>query len=375
MRISLFKPLPATTTHPQVTVMLRSSIFAAACALFCTAHAQCGSGTPEGIVDGDGTTFTSVVYGEEVYAGPEYLVAIQTALGNITSGERVSVLASGSIGAASIFVDSGKIFEGCGAIDALSLSQTGAIESTDTVGAQIPYLTLTGSPFFGMRLYGTTDLVLGTIVMNLSDGIGIRFERDEAPSTNVYMDSIRVTGAGSHAVETWNIDGLTINEVIARDVGESGLLLQETKNAHVGLVDGENVATGSGYATFHMANANGQLDDGTYATNIFVDSVVARGGGRGIFCVSDSGGAEIANIDLMDAGSHSILIENCHNVAILGGTVNGGGDFRVSARAEFPNTSDVSITVEANGVSVVESPCGENINWAITGDATLQVCS
>lgn len=47
------------------------------------------------------------------------------------------------------------------------------------------------------------------------------------------MDTISVTGAGSHAVETWNIDGLTINSVIARNVGECGLLLQNTRNANV----------------------------------------------------------------------------------------------------------------------------------------------
>lgn len=170
------------------------------------------------------------------------------------------------------------------------------------------------------------------------------------------------------------LDGLTIDTVIARDVGYCGLLIENSTNAQVGLVDGENVATGTGYATFRMANNNGELDDGSYDTNIFVDRVVSRGGGRGVFCVSQSGGAEISYVDLADNENNAILIENCYNVAILDGTVNGGGEVRISARDEFPNTRDISITLEVDGTSVRESPCGENISWDITGDASLDIC-
>lgn len=81
---------------------------------------------------------------------------------------------------------------------------------------------MTGNPYFGLRFYGTSGLVLEDITMNLSGGIGIRFDRDEAANTDVTMGTITVTGAGSHAVETWNIDGLTIGSVIARDCGECG---------------------------------------------------------------------------------------------------------------------------------------------------------
>jgi hypothetical protein len=183
-----------------------------------------------------------------------------------------------------------------------------------------------------------------------------------------------VTGAGSHAVELWNIDGLTINEVIAQDVGECGLLIQNTRDAQVGLVDGTNVAAGVGYATLRFANRNGRYPDGTYPDNIKVDRVVSRGGGRGIFCVSESGGAVIGDIDLQDNGGNAILIENCYNVAILGGTVTGGGEVRISARTEFENTRDISLSIEVNGNTVRESPCGENMTFDITGDATLDIC-
>ncbi|KAB8279290.1 hypothetical protein BDV30DRAFT_247855 [Aspergillus minisclerotigenes] len=353
--------------------MHRFSLITATLALASTVSAQCGSGTPDATVDGADGSYTASVGSEEVYAGSDYYTAIQTALDTIGEGQRLSVIASGSIGEGVISISSGKIFEGCGTIDVANNGR-GSIESLDTTDVQIPYLSLTGAPYFGMRFYGVTGLSLGEITMNLSGGLGIRFERDEAANADVSMDVINVTGAGSHAVETWNIDGLTINQVIARDVGECGLLLQTTTNAQIGTVDGDNVAAGNGYATFRMANNNGQLADGSYTTNVFIENVISRGGGRGIFCVSQSGGAEIANVDLADNENNAILIENCYGLSILGGTVNGGGEVRISARDEFPITSDISVSLEVNSNSVTENPCGENISWNISGDATLNIC-
>jgi hypothetical protein len=269
---------------------------------------------------------------------------------------------------------SGKIFEGCGTINVGYRAAHGAIEVLNTVGTRIPYLTLTGNPYFGLRFYGTKDLVLGKITMNLSAGIGIRFDRDKAANTNVKMDTITISGASSHAVETWNIDGLTINSVIARDVGECGLLLQNTRNARVKLVDGSNVGTDTGYATLRFANNNGQLANGKYDTNTYIDKVVSRGGGRGIFCVSQSGGAVISNVDLSNNGNNALLIENCYNLAIKGGKVSGGGEVRLAARSEFPNNKDISVTLKVDNNSVRESPCGENTTFSVTGNAKKNVC-
>jgi hypothetical protein len=350
------------------------SSLTSALALASAVNAQCGSGSPEVVVDGEGTAFTAVRGSEELYSGSNYLEAINAGLASVASGERITVLASGAIGASTISLSSGQTFEGCGTIDVGFNSGRGAIRAIDQTGVSIPYLTMTGSPYFGLQFSGVSDLTLGRITMDLTDGLGIRFDRDGAPNANVVMDSITVTGAGSHAVETWNIDGLTINEVIAQDVGECGLLIQNTRDAQVGLVDGTNVAAGVGYATLRFANQNGRYPDGTYPENIKVDRVVSRGGGRGIFCVSESGGAVIGDIDLQDNGNNAILIENCYNVAILGGTVTGGGEVRISARTEFANTRDISLSIEVNGNTVRESPCGENMTFAITGDAALDIC-
>lgn len=342
-------------------------------ALTTTVQAQCGSGTPHARITGSGSSFIATKGSSTIYTGSDYRQAIQSALDSISSGQRVSVMASGSIGANTITLTSGKIFEGCGTINVGTRSGRGAIESTNTNDVQIPYLTMTGNPYFGLRFSGTRNLSLGKINMNLSGGLGIRFDRDKAANYNVKMDVITVTGAGSHAVETWNIDGLTVNQVIARNVGESGLLLQKTTNARVGLVDGNNVGAGTGYATLRMANENGKLN-GNYNTNVYVDKVVSRGGGRGVFCVSQSGGAVIQSVDLASNGNNAVLIENCYNVSIRGGTVNGGGEVRLAARSEFANNKDIWITLTVNNNSVRESPCGENTNWSLSGNANKNIC-
>ncbi|KAK2054745.1 parallel beta-helix repeat protein [Colletotrichum caudatum] len=336
--------------------------------------AQCGAGTPDARVTGSGSSFVATRGSSQVYAGSDYRAAVQAAVDSIGSGQRVSVIASGSIGAGTISIGSGKTFEGCGTINAVVRSGRGAIEVLNASGVRIPYLTMTGNPYFGLRFYGTRDLTLGAINMNLSGGLGIRFDRDQAANSNVRMGTVTVSGAGSHAVETWNIDGLAIDQVIARNCGESGLLLQRTTNARVGLVDGNNVGAGTGYATLRFANNNGQLASGAYTTNVFVTRVVSRGGGRGVFCVSQSGGAEIGTVDLASNGNNAILIENCYGVTVGGGTVNGGGEVRISARAEFPNTRDISITARVDGTSVREYPCGTNIRWNLSGNGARNIC-
>jgi hypothetical protein len=325
-------------------------------------------------MQGSGGSFVAKKGSSVVYTG-DYRTAIQRAVDSISSGQRVSVIASGSIGAGTITIQAGKTFEGCGTINAAVASGRGAIEVTNAANVKIPYLTMTGNVYFGLRFSGTTGLTLGDITFDLSGGLGIRFDRDRAANTNVKMGTINCKKTTSHCVETWNIDKLEIGSVIAKNVGECGLLLQKVTNAKVGLVDGDNVAAGNGYATLRFANEAGKLNGG-YNTNIYVDRVKSRGGGRGIFCVSQSGAVEIGSIDLANNGNNAILIENCYNFNIKGGTVNGGGEVRLSARTEFANSKDIAISARIDGTTVRESPCTVNkTKWNLTGNASKKICT
>lgn len=323
----------------------------------------CGSGSFNAEVTQSGSTYTARNGSRTVYTGTGYLSAINAALGSLTPGrtgqERVVVRASGSIGASTVGVPSHTSFEVCGTMNVGNRSGRGAVETANARNISIPYLTMTGNPYFGIRVYGMNTLHLGQITMQLSGGLGIRFERDLAGSSNVRMDNVFVSGAGSHAVETWNVNGLTVGTVTARNVGESALLIQTTTNAQIGLVDGQNVATGTGYAVFRMANRAGRVGDG-YPTNIRVGEVRASGGGRGIFCVSESGGVIIDRINLTNTGNNSILLENCYNVTIAAesGTIDGGGEVRIAARTDFPPSRDISLrNLTVSNTNIRWSPC------------------
>jgi len=272
-------------------------------------------------------------------------------------------MASGSIGNRSISLPSNITFEVCGTMDVGSVSGRGAIDVVNKSEVSIPHLKMTGSPYFGLRFGDVSDIHLGQIDLRLDGGMGIRFVRDMPANYRITIDDVYVSGTSNHGVETWNVDGLTIGSVTARNVAYAGLLLNNSRNATIGLVDGDNVATGTGYATLRFANRNGRVDD-AYPTNIRVKKVISRGGGRGFFCVSESGGAVIEEIDFAGNGNNSILIENCYNLSINGGTVKDGGEIRIAARSEFDNTRDISISnLEVDGTSVRESPCGDNVSW------------
>jgi hypothetical protein len=123
---------------------------------------------------------------------------------------------------------------------------------------------------------------------------------------------------------------------------------------------------------------------GSHPTNIHVAHVIARGGGRGIFCVTRSGGAVIDRVDIANTGNNSILIQNCHNVTIaaIEGTVVGPGDIRLafdsSGCASCLNSSNINIqNLTVSDAAINEDPCADNStfsNITLMGGATLNVC-
>ena len=93
--------------------------------------------------------------------------------------------------------------------------------------------------------------------------------------------------------------------------------------------------------------------------------VIARGGGRGIFCVSESGGAVIDRVTISNTGNNSILLENCYNVNIAAqsGTVTGGGEIRIAARSDFPPSSNITIqNLTVTNTNITQNPCNGSNN-------------
>jgi hypothetical protein len=284
---------------------------------------------------------------------------------------------------ASLDLPSYTALEVCGTINVTGTptGDNAVVRGRNVTDVEVSRLSVTGAPWFGIFFRNGTNITLGQIELRLSGGLGIRIDNHSNRSVrtrNVRIDNVYVQGTGNHGVETYGLDGLTIGTVVARNTAYSGLLLNDTINATVGTVDAQGAGTGTGYAAFRMANRNGRVGS-SYPTNIRVGSVIARGGGRGIFCVSESGGAVIDRVDIAQTGSNSILLENCYNVTIAGqsGSVN-GSDIRIASRTEFPVSSGINIqNLTVTNSAITESPCGSNIavqNNTLV-NSRLSVCS
>jgi hypothetical protein len=338
------------------------------------AQPACGAGSFNAEAVLSGSTWTSRNgSGGTVYTGGDMRAAVQAAIDSLSAGrtskQRVVVRGSGSVSAGSrISLPSYTAIDVCGTINVTGSGSgdQAPIYSRGTTQIEVQHLNLTGSPLYGIFMRNVTGVILGEIDMRLSSGLGVRIDNRGNTSQwtrDVRINNVFVSGASSHAVETYGVDGLTVGTVTARNVGESGLLLNQTINATVTTVDAENAGAGTGYAAFRMANRNGRVGD-SYATNIRVGTVRARGGGRGIFCVSESGGAVIDRIDLASTGNNAILLENCYNVNIAAqsGTVNGGGEIRLAERTEFAGNRDITLqNLSLTNNRIVENPCADNL--------------
>jgi hypothetical protein len=330
--------------------------------------ATCGSLTYQAEAVQSGSNWTAKRGSTTVYTGTDMRAAVQAAISSLparTSKQNVVVRGSGTISAGSrISLPSYTLIDVCGTINVTG-SGTGdqaPIYSRGTTNVEVANLKVTGAPLYGIFMRSVNNLVLGTIDMRLSSGLGVRIDNygdKSVMSKNIKVGTVYVSGASSHALETYGVDGITIGTVTARNVGESGLLLNQTINATVGTVDAENAGTGTGYAAFRMANRNGRVGS-SYPNNIKVGTVKARGGGRGIFCVSESGGATIDKVDIANTGNNSVLVENCYNVVIAGqsGTISGGGEVRIANRTEFPASTGIKFqNLTVSNTPIRWSPC------------------
>lgn len=330
----------------------------------------CGAGTFDAEAVKDGETWTARRGEQVLYTGPDMLTAMASAVGSLdpqrTSKQRVVVRGSGTMPASTkLRMPSFTILDVCGTIDAVGpgARDTAPIFARGVTDIEIRHLKVTGTPMYGIFMRSVENVTLGQIDLDMpAGGLGIRIDNygnRSVPTRNVRIDDVRVT-AGSHGVETFGVDGLVVGSVVARSVGGSGLLLNATTNAEIGLVDAIDAGTGTGYAAFRTANGNGRIGEG-YPSNIHVEKVVARGGGRGVFCVSDSGGVVIDEVDIADTGNHAILLENCHNVTIKGGTVSGPGELRLAARWDRPNSTNLTLeNLTLRNTVLREMPCAEN---------------
>jgi hypothetical protein len=351
----------------------------------------------DALVTNNNGTWTVRRSGNTVHTGTDMAAAIQAGINSLSSGrtskQSVLVQGSGSMSAdARISVTSYTILNVCGTMNVTG-SGTGDKAPIYARGQQyidIPNVTITGAPLYGMFFRDVDNLHIGRADLRVTSGLGIRIDNHGRANRadkvdNIQIDYAYVQGTGAHGVETYGANNVIIGKVVARNTGYSGLLLNDSTNAEVGCVNADGAGTGTGYAAFRMANDNGAINGSHATTNIHVGEVIARRGGRGIFCVTRSGGAVIDRVDIANTGNNSILIQNCHNVTIAAnqGTVAGPGDIRLgfdsSGCASCANSSNIRIqNLTVTGATIREDPCADNStfsNITLMGGATMNVCN
>ncbi|MGD8863052.1 MAG: right-handed parallel beta-helix repeat-containing protein [Myxococcales bacterium] len=330
--------------------------------------------------------------GAELYRGDDMMDAMQAALDGLTPGraeiESVVVCGSGQVGPHD--------YAWTGDVKAVDLPSYSRLDVRGTIDVrdegegvivplrclqqhhvQVDNLRVTGNPRYAVWLQSCDDVELGEIEISLSNvltiGHGIRIDAARGPrSERVVLRRAVVEGTGTHGVETYGVDGIEIGEVRARDTGGCGLLLNDTTDAEVGRVEADRAGSGTGYAAFRIANGAGP--------GIHVGEVIARGGGRGVFCVSESGGLSVDRVDIQGTESNGILIENCDDVTIAtqAGRV-AGADVRIAARADLSPTTNVTLqNLRVEDGALRESPCSGSGNRAVDNTlvrSALELCA
>ncbi len=294
-----------------------------------------------------------------------------------TTKQTMLVQGNGTVDAsAQLRLPSYVVLNVCGTIEVTgtaSGSDRSPLYARGATDIDIPHVRITGNPQYGMFFRQVSNIHLGIVDLafnKASSGIGVRIDNNPSSNgpkvTNIQIDHITADGCGSHALETYGVDDLRVGRVEGTNLGECGVLLNDTVNAEVGAVHCENCATGTGYAAFRIANSAGKIGSDWPAGNIHVGEVFARGGGRGIFSVSGSGGLTIDRIDIADTGNNPILLQNCYNTTIAAesGTVSRGSvilsnDTNNTNNGTYEPSRNVTLQnlTLSNGASVSEAWC------------------
>lgn len=358
-------------------------------------------GTTDGydvVMTGSGNNWTISGGGADQSITSGMADALTAAYGRLTGSAddkgTLLVQGDGTIAAsAQVGMPSNLVLNLCGTIDVTgepSGSDRSPLYARGRTHIDIPHATITGTAQYGMFFRDVSNLHLGEIYIDGTSGHGIRVDShgtdDRNNAKNITMDYIHAENTGTDGVEIYGAVGIEIGTVVARRTGACGLLLDDSIDANIGLVDAVDAAWNErGYAAFRTANRNGRYDDGSYPTNIVLKELRASGSdaGRGFFCVSESGGVEIENFTIDGvAGDPAIFIENCYNVKLASasgaGALVGGRGYLGHNTGNGEASRDVVLqNITLSGGASLESnaaTCGRNNQASNVTGGAVDVC-
>ena len=196
-------------------------------------------------------------------------------------------------------------------------------------------MTLNNNAAMGIRISRASDVYIQNVKI-YGGGIGIRV--DSHPSrpyeegrwvSNLHVQDCRFENGSSHGLETYGVDGFKAYGIIARNMGECGVLLNKTINGTLGTVDAYRCSYGGGYAGLRLANN---------CSNVTTEKLIARECGRGYFVLTGSNNSHLNNAQITDCTDIGIWLENVINCSVKAGCTNDG--VAVSGSGSYANVSN-----------------------------------
>jgi hypothetical protein len=191
-----------------------------------------------------------------------------------------------------------------------------------------------GSNGYGIRSSRASNLKFINVQIYDCPWIGIRVDSRESNPWNYWVYNLEVKNCrfeniGSHGLETYSVDGVDIDGIVARNCGECGVLLNQSVNGTIGTVDAYRCSYGGGYAGLRFANS---------CSRITANSLIADECGRGYFVLSGSNNCHLNNARITDCTDIGIWLENVSNCSVKAGCTNSG--VSVSGSGSYANVTN-----------------------------------
>ncbi|MFA9191837.1 T9SS type A sorting domain-containing protein [Flavobacterium sp. FZUC8N2.13] len=264
-----------------------------------------------------GTRFAVRINGVDSGTESSLGTAINRCIG--TGNRTVHILAGGTINQ-QINLQPGLILD-CHSVT-FNKTHTGVGFFRDGAGPiTIKDMNLNNNTNFGIRTSRASNVTITNVRIS-GGGIGIRI--DSHPSRpyeaqnivrTIAVNNCSLLNTSGHGLETYGVDGFTLNTITTNNNGECGVLLNRTFNGRLGTVNAFRSGNGTGYAGLRLAND---------CDNIVTQNLIANECGRGYFVLTGSKNSTLNNCRITNGTGVGIWLENVVNCRVLAGCTNDG---------------------------------------------------
>jgi len=202
-------------------------------------------------------------------------------------------------------------------------------------GIKIYDMILNNNTNMGIRTSRASDIYIQNVRI-YGGSIGIRI--DSHPSRpyeegrwvyRVHIQDCRFENGSSHGLETYSVDDFKAYGIVARNMGECGVLLNKTVNGTLGTVNAYRCSYNGGYAGLRLANN---------CSNVTTAMLNADQCGRGYFVLTGSNNCRLTNSRITACTDIGIWLENVVNCSVLAGCSNCG--VAVTGSGSYANVSN-----------------------------------